>query len=142
MRYRGQSFEIEVPFLEEWVTAGATNELEKAFNDYHERIYGYCDRSAPVQIVNIRTVILAETSKPQYTKIPEATKQLEPFNFLDIYSEDTMQSFAYYRREDMRAGHTFAGPCVVLQDDCTTCVLDGFGGSVDPYGNMILQFEK
>lgn len=139
MRYRGQSFEIEVPLEEDWVTSGAIDKFEKAFNDHHDRIYGYCDRSAPTQIVNIRAVIVSETPKPEYTKIPGAQTNLEPYTYQNIYSEGSLRSFAFYRREDLKAGDTFTGPAVILQGDCTTCVLSGFQGCVDTYGNLLLK---
>ena len=31
-----------------------------------------------------------------------------------------------------------AGPCVIAQDDTTTIVPDGYAGSVDRFGNLIL----
>ena len=41
-----------------------------------------------------------------------------------------------YRRADLRAGQTFAGPAVVVQDDCTTVIPGGFQARVDEYANL------
>ena len=51
------------------------------------------------------------------------------------------QEAAVYARADLKAGQRFAGPAIVTQDDCTTCVLGGFTASVDPRGNLILTRE-
>ena len=44
-----------------------------------------------------------------------------------------------YRRADLGYGHRFASPCVILQEDTTTCVPQGFAGWVDAQGNILLQ---
>ena len=139
MRYRGQSFEIEVPLEEPWIANGDIDSLAGAFNDHHEGTYGYCDRSAPTQVVAVRAVIVAETQKPEYEIIPQATSELEAIAHHDIYSEGKIRSFAFYRRDMLKAGHSFSGPAIVAQDDTTTCVLDGFQVRVDRYGNLIVE---
>ena len=141
MRYLGQAFEIEVPLQADWVESGALDKFESAFNDQHEILYGYCDREAATQIVNIRVVIVAPTPKPETQQAVEAEGELNPIFHEDIYSEERMRKFAFYNRNDFKSGHTFAGPAVILQDDSTTCVLDGFKGRVDSYGNLILQSD-
>ena len=51
LRYRGQSFELEV-------TAGAATpsagELRERFEQAHERRYGYRDPDGPIELVNVR----------------------------------------------------------------------------------------
>lgn len=141
MRYLGQAFEIEVPLEEDWVASGALDKFEASFNDQHELLYGYCDRKALTQIVNIRVVIVAATSKPETTKTAEAHDEAKPLFRQEIYSEEQMRKFAFFKREDLKTGHAFAGPAVILQDDSTTCVLAGFKARVDTFGNLILQSD-
>ena len=45
-----------------------------------------------------------------------------------------------YDRERLRAGNRFSGPAVVEQMDATTLVLPGMLATVEPYGNLILEF--
>jgi N-methylhydantoinase A len=47
-----------------------------------------------------------------------------------------------YARAYLLAGHAFAGPCVVSQDDCTTCVPPGFDCRVDDYGNLFIRARR
>ena len=48
----------------------------------------------------------------------------------------------FYRRTALRTNHRFAGPCVVVQDDCTACVPPGFGATVDVQGNIVLELAE
>ena len=65
----------------------------------------------------------------------------EPLDRMAVFYDGADHEAALYRRADLRAGQRFSGPAVVLQDDCTTCVLGGFNAQVDPYGNLILMAE-
>jgi N-methylhydantoinase A len=142
MRYHGQSFEIEVPLEESWIWNSNIDKIANAFHDQHEMVYSYCDRAAPVQFINIRLVIVGSSPKPEFKKIPEPQGSLEPMAVKNIYYDNKMHAIPFYRRKDLGAGRAFDGPAVILQDDCTTCVLDDFKGLVDPFGNIHLQYES
>ncbi|MEE9610759.1 MAG: hydantoinase/oxoprolinase family protein [Desulfatiglandales bacterium] len=141
MRYRGQSYEIEVPMDQSWIIDGRIEEVTKSFHDQHEIIHGYCDREAPIQFINSRLVIVGTSPKPEFKKIPAARGPLESVAEKDVFYDGATHSVPFFRREDLGAGRTFDGPAVILQDDCTTCVLDHFKGFVDPLGNIHLQYE-
>ena len=41
-----------------------------------------------------------------------------------------------YRREQLQPGDFFSGPAIVRQNDCTTCLVEGFDVEVDRHGNI------
>jgi N-methylhydantoinase A len=139
MRYHGQSFEIEVPLEESWIESGDIEKMARAFHDQHEQIYGYCDRKAPVQFINIRLVVAGPSPKPSLAKIPDAKGPLKPVAVNKVYYDSCQHTVPFYQRAELGAGRTFEGPAVILQDDCTTCVLDRFRGFVDPLGIIHLE---
>ncbi|MGH8431539.1 MAG: hydantoinase/oxoprolinase family protein, partial [Solimonas sp.] len=51
MRYRGQSYEIEVPLQRDWIEAGDAAAIAAAFHAEHARVYEYADEKAPVQVI-------------------------------------------------------------------------------------------
>jgi N-methylhydantoinase A len=137
MRYRGQSFEIDT--LLEADSDVAT--MEAAFHREHERLYEHADREAPVQVINLRLVVVGEPPKPALSTLGEATGDPVPIRAVEVYADGGRHRAEIYRRDELRAGHRFSGPAIVSQDDCTTCVLDGFLVTVDGYGNLILETE-
>lgn len=141
MRYRGQSFEIETPLERAWIENGDTAAIANAFHRAHEQVYEHADPDAPVQVINQRLVIVGDSPKPQVAKIAHGSEPPTPLDRLSVFYDGAVHEAALYRRADLMAGQRFAGPAVVLQDDCTTCVLGGFTGEVDPYGNLILTAE-
>ncbi|EDP62373.1 5-oxoprolinase (ATP-hydrolyzing) [alpha proteobacterium BAL199] len=142
MRYRGQSFEIETPLERAWIESGDTAAMAGAFHREHERVYEHADLDAPCQIINQRLVIVGDSPKPQVATIEQSGEPPTPLDRMPVYFDGQTHQASLYRRADLKAGQRFAGPAVILQDDCTTCVLGGFTGEVDPYGNLILTAES
>ncbi len=138
MRYRGQSFEIEVPLDADDLESGDTAGLAEAFHQVHERLYEHADRDAPVQMINLRLVVVGETPTPRLTTAPEATADAVPEREAAVHLDGAERTVPLYARASLAPGHRFAGPGIVAQDDCTLCVPDGFDGRVDAYGQIVL----
>jgi N-methylhydantoinase A len=139
MRYEGQSFEIEVPFEEAWVHGGNLAAIEEAFHAQHKRVYEYSDPAAVVQLINLRMVVVGTNPKPTFPKLDERPGTPAPLKQLEAYFDGIKHAVPLYRRSDFKPGNTFQGPAVIVQDDTTSCVLDGYRGKVDAYGNIILH---
>ncbi len=137
MRYRGQSFEIDTLVAED----GDVAAMAAAFHAEHERIYEHADVEAPVQVINLRLVVIGEPPKPSFSRLAAAEGEAAPAETVEVYAGGERHPAGIYHRTDLRAGQHFQGPAVVAQDDCTTCILDGFAASVDGYGNLILEME-
>jgi N-methylhydantoinase A len=141
MRYRGQSFEIEVPLEARWIEAGDAASIGEAFHREHEALFGHADRDAAMQVINLRLVIAGSTPKPALPRLPTATGAPAPAGEAVARLDGADHRVPLYRRGDLLAGHVFTGPAVVLQDDCTTVVTPGSTVTVDPYGNLLIAVQ-
>ena len=141
MRYRGQSFEIEVQLDHDWIVTGAMDAIAEAFHAAHEGIYDFCDRESPVQIINLRLVMSGATTKPRFKKLATGTGEPKPEKILRVFFDGGWHEVPLYRRADLLAGHTFQSPAVVAQDDTTACIPPGFAARVDATGNILLELE-
>ena len=47
-----------------------------------------------------------------------------------------------YDRDKLESGAELHGPCLVIQMDTTIVVPPEWGGTVDSYGNLVLEPEK
>ncbi|RAI00172.1 hydantoinase [Acuticoccus sediminis] len=138
MRYRGQSFEIEIALKDEWVTSGDVAAIAAAFHAEHRRLYGHADEAAPIQIIQLNMVVLGATPKPRLAPPPAATGEAVPSGTVEVYLDGALRSVPLYRRDALAPGHTFESPAIVAQDDTTTCVPPGFSVAVDPHGNLVI----
>jgi N-methylhydantoinase A len=139
MRYAGQSFEIEVPLPAEALANGDPDAIARAFHAEHERLYDYSDPSAPVQLINLRLVLLAPSPRPAVRERPASAAEPGPERTLAVTLEGRARQVPLYLREALGPGARLNGPAIIAQDDATTCVLDGFSIAADRYGNLLLE---
>jgi len=139
MRYRGQSFEIECVLSSEDIAAGDLERLAESLHREHEQVYGHADRAAPVQLINLRLVIVGVGPTPEFPAHELRQGAATPAASIPVHVDGSERSVPLYERSDLEPGQTFEGPCVVAQSDCTTCVPPGFAGSVDAHRNLILH---
>ena len=132
LRYRGQSFEIDTPVQK----SGDWRSMADSFHGEHERVYGHADRSAPVQAIALRVVITGVVDKPEFPRFELEPGPAPVAGHAEVWLDGAFCTATTYRRRDLRAGQSFVGPAVVLQDDCTTVVPSGFDVHVDEYTNL------
>jgi N-methylhydantoinase A len=142
LRYERQGVELTVPFGAEVVDATSVAALVERFHVTHERLYTFCDRDAPVEIINLRIEATGQIPHPRMPELdavsPGSTP--DPRGLREIVLHGTTVAPApVYRREMLRAGHRIDGPAVVDQLDTTTVIHAGHHCVVDEHGNLIMQ---
>ena len=153
VRYVGQSFEITVGYPARRRGARsarareADGDLAKVIGDNfykaHLRRFGYADKSEPVEVVNLRLKLELAMDKPLVE--PQSSGGADPASALIGESEVVFQQGAMisplYQREQLTCGNRITGPALVIQMDATTVLPPGWGGVVDPFGNLLLEPE-
>jgi N-methylhydantoinase A len=130
MRYRGQSYELSIPFSEGFTTA---------FHAEHQRVYGYHRPDAALEIVNLRVRGIGVVEPPQIAAHPpgssdpsEARLETRPV----VLKSGQKREIPFYRGESLRAGNVIPGPAVIVRDDTTILLGEGDTAEVDPYLNL------
>jgi N-methylhydantoinase A len=142
MRYRGQSYEIETMLSPDDVAHGRTEAMAAAFHATHERIFDHADHAAPVQLINLRMVIVADSPKPEFVRHSLTAGEAKPARTIEVHIDGKRRPVGLFHREHMLPGQTFSGPAVIAQPDTTTCIPAGFNGTVDAYGNLVLKLSS
>ncbi|RGC66814.1 Acetophenone carboxylase gamma subunit [Micromonospora sp. MW-13] len=139
LRYRGQSFELVVPF-EKGYGDGALEHLASSFHQLHEQRYGHASPNDPVQLVSLRVSAVATTAKPSFPRLPRAAgagadaavKERRPVMF------DRKIDTPVYDRALLRPGHVIEGPAIVEEPGSTTVLWPDQRLSVSPIGTLVL----
>ena len=147
VRYAGQSFELTIDYPAARAARGS-EALARAISDgfYHAHLqrFGYADRAEPVELVNLRLKLELPVDKP--AQEPEPPGPPDPaaarIGETPVRFADGERTAPLYQREALRCGHRISGPALVVQLDTTTVIPPGWGGTVDPYGNLLLQPES
>jgi N-methylhydantoinase A len=139
LRYVGQAFQIEVPIEEAWLDEASTERLRAAFHDRHERLYAHADRSADVELIDLRATITGTTPKPELKAVALGQGAAKPAGRRPIHYRKQRYDAAVYHRRDLLAGQYLDGPAIVEQEDTTTLAPAGFRASVDAFGNLVIE---
>lgn len=138
MRYKGQSFEIETRLSADDVQQRRLAAIRQAFHHEHQRLYGYFDAQATIQIVSLRLVASREVSKPVLQPLEQRDGTPQPLRLIDVWMDDAFLNVPLYHRSQLFAQQQIAGPAVIAQDDTTTAILPGFMARADEWGNLVL----
>ncbi|MBI4011396.1 MAG: hydantoinase/oxoprolinase family protein [Candidatus Rokubacteria bacterium] len=136
MRFKGQSFEINVPLPDGPI--GDLGPVLAAFQRAYQQHYGYVDPTAPVEVVDLRLQVVGQVPRP--APPPPAAVVPRPLRApatRRLYLDGGFLEAGVYQRAELRPGDAFAGPAVVEQYDTTTLVPAGFVVRVDAWGNLI-----
>ncbi|HZI18620.1 MAG TPA: hydantoinase/oxoprolinase family protein [Pyrinomonadaceae bacterium] len=136
-RYRGQSFELELPW------AGGRS-LPARFRREHERRYGYAPEAGEVEIVSarLRSTGLIERPRAVAPRSPRDTDRgaaVRPQSTAPVIFEAGRLGAAVYRRDELPAGVVLEGPCVVIEYSSTTLVPPAARARVDRSFNLVIE---
>jgi N-methylhydantoinase A len=141
MRYRGQSYEIEVPLERAWISSGDLRAIADAFHAEHARVYEHADEKAPVQVVNLRLVAAGSAPQPKERRADLVDRAATPVEETRVFYDGRWSTAQVYDRDRLAPGEHLQGPAIVRQSDCTTCIVGGFAASVDGHANLIITRE-
>jgi N-methylhydantoinase A len=133
MRYRGQSYELEVP------VPAATETLARDFHHHHERRYGYARSDAPTEIVAARVVAIGATRVPRLPDhVPAAPSRPVARRIVLAGGEIVVPA---WRWDELPSGHRSDEPAVVFGDHASVLVPPGWSWRVDRCGNLVLEAD-
>jgi N-methylhydantoinase A/oxoprolinase/acetone carboxylase beta subunit len=132
VRYAGQSYEINVPWLDK--SAGHVKTAH-AFHAAHHKLYGYSDPARLVEIVTIRLRAVTTTKPPElhFRRSRKVTASVRRGIFVG----------GRWRRVDVTSRDSFGqasrpGPLLITDYGSTTLVPDRWTARVDRAGTLVL----
>ena len=156
-RYVGQSFELTIDYP---APSSRRSDLQRAianrFYQAHMQRFGYADRMEAVEIVNLRLKLELEVEKPS-PRLENSLEDTGPqpgqssssksesdasaalIEEAEVVFREGVLTTGLYQRERLMPGNRIDGPALMLQLDTTIVVPPGWGGVVDPFGNLILE---
>lgn len=135
VRYRGQGFELNVPF------AGPDSRNPLAgFHREHQRRYGYSHPDRDVEIVTVRArATLPSLVKSSFDPKSQKTARKTKLRRVRISIGGRMTGAELHERNELARNRAYRGPAVITEYSATTVVLPGMRYNVDRAGNLIIQ---
>jgi len=113
--------------------------LREAFHREHERLYGFRDPQAPVEVSTIRLAIVGRLAKAPSAPCAPGSGRPVPRARRQVYLRGSWQDTGVYDRIALGAGDLLDGPAVIEQEDTTIVLLPGWQGRTDVHGNLHLK---
>ena len=128
MRYKGQAYEISIPFVRGYA---------EAFHEAHQKLYGYANPARATEIVQLRLKATGRTRKPTllaaaYDPLPlPAQVATRPA----IFGRRRVAT-PIYHRDQLAPGVGGAGPAIILTGQSTNVITPGFQWTIDQAGTL------
>jgi len=135
MRYRGQSYELTIPFSQDFATV---------FHKAHQHTYGYQRPEANLEIVNLRVRATGLVKSPRIT--PKPMTSPDPAAALIEYRQVIMESnleipVPFYKGEILNPGNLITGPAIIIRDDTTILMGPQDKARVDRLLNLWIEIN-
>jgi N-methylhydantoinase A len=129
MRYRGQSYELEIPW------AGTLARTAESFHDEHAQRFGYRDPGAAIEVVRASATALAPA--PGFP-LPEALggPPAPPERLVRASFDGQARETAVFALETLAAEQELTGPAIVAGEQSTLLLPPEASARVDRHGNV------
>jgi N-methylhydantoinase A len=129
MRYRGQSYELEVKLGPAFIDD---------FHAAHRRIFGHSAAQAETEVVNLRLRASAPGPSIAPSRLPRRSSKPVPFERPRVLVGKSYRSIPAFHRDAIGAGMRLHGPLLVTELSATAYVAPEFSLRCDDYGNLHL----
>ncbi|HTM52205.1 MAG TPA: hydantoinase/oxoprolinase family protein [Bryobacteraceae bacterium] len=130
VRYRGQSYELNVPWQ--------PSDFAAPFHALHEKIYGYADRGRRAEIVTVRVKASIGVNKPAIRRERNGTSEANPPRRMRIAGR--WLKTPVYRRGEL-SGRSRPGPALIIDYGSTTLIPPNWRFHLDRAGNVIARLS-
>jgi N-methylhydantoinase A len=141
-RYRGQGYELSVPY---------TRNLLRDFRSEHQRRYGYSYPTREVELVTLRLRATIKSQQSAMVSTPDHVGTgapsrpgrakpggVSPEHAPVSFSGKKLQAAIHFR-DSLAAGRKHSGPAVVTEYSATTVIPPGVSFMKDRAGNLIIE---
>ena len=141
LRYRGQNFELSIPFEFAAFDAASCSVLIERFHVAHDRAYGFAQKGEPVELVSMRVKLAGVLDKPNLAELEAQAPALPRGQRRVCFADGTWHEAPIFRRGELARDQLIAGPAIVEQMDSTTPIHPGDRARVDHWGNLIIELN-
>jgi N-methylhydantoinase A len=131
MRYRGQSFELEV--------RKTTGNIGASFHRAHRERYGYAQEQSEIEIVSARLRSFGLVPKLPVEKVAVSRGVAKPHDSVSAYFAGKKLNVNIYRRDELRGSVKLKTPCIVTEYSATTLIPANTRARVDEFGNILIE---
>jgi N-methylhydantoinase A/oxoprolinase/acetone carboxylase beta subunit len=131
MRYKGQAYEISIPFAPDF---------REAFHRSHAKLYGYANPARATEIVQLRVKAIGRTEKPALAPLHAPTEPIPapgPSALRPAIFGKRPLPTPVFHRDQLVAGMHADGPAIIISGQSTNVISPAFEWRIDALGTLI-----
>lgn len=146
MMYKGQYFQVNVPFTEEEMKTLTIVAIEDKFHQWHDQLFGYSTPEMDVEIINFNLSAIGITQKPNMKHAQfqgQSPEHAYKGKRLMSHGESgKLEETPVYDGDVLVHGNVVIGPAIIEQKVTTIIVSDYFNVIVDKNDNYIMHSKE
>ena len=144
MRYIGQGHEIAVELPLRDLAPGDDLVLRAQFERSYQLLFKRVIPHAAIEIMAWSVLMSTKTEFPDPIAVPSPIQAVAPVGAAAVFDGRVGETIRVprYRREQLRPGACLAGPALIVEDETTTFVTDGFDVWIDGLGSIVMDRKQ
>ncbi len=132
IRYVGQSYELNLPYSEDFISD---------FYNAHKFSYGYSYADRAIEIVNLRVRAIGKVTTISLPVIStkENNNSPSPIEYRQVEMSEGSSTLAVFDYEQLTPGTVLAGPALIVSSDTTILINRNDIIKVDNYQNLLID---
>jgi len=143
MRYRGQGHEISVDLPVQEYSSGDVKIFEQGFDREYSARYSRIIPNLEVEALTWTLSLATDRTLPGAAAAVTETYMPEPMGYRMMFDADlghTVEA-ALHDRMTLRPGATVTAPAIIVEDETSTVVANGFTATINGLGQIVLSRE-
>jgi N-methylhydantoinase A/oxoprolinase/acetone carboxylase beta subunit len=133
MRYRGQSYELEVALTPRFVAD---------FHSTHRRTFGHSSETTPIEVVNLRIRAIGGELPIKPKHVIRSAEKPTPVSSACVLVGGRERTVPIYDRDSLGAGARLRGPVVIVELSSTAYIAPDVTLRIDDFGNLQLEATR
>jgi N-methylhydantoinase A/oxoprolinase/acetone carboxylase beta subunit len=136
LRYRGQAFELTVPWGEAPIDENGIGEIGLRFHALHAQRFSYANSEDEVELVTLRLAAIGRMARPQISAHAPSSDGSKAGS-RRVYVDGRWEDVATWRRDAVGGSLEIAGPAIVDEDYTAVYVAPGWSLRLGRDGHLI-----
>jgi N-methylhydantoinase A/oxoprolinase/acetone carboxylase beta subunit len=137
LRYRGQAFELTVPWGEVPIDEDGIGEISQRFHAHHAQRFSYANPEDTVELVTLRLVAIGRMARPRISTEEPLSADGSAAGQRRVYVNGQWQDVAAWRRDAIGGSLGIAGPAIVEEDYTAIYVAPGWSLTLGRDGHLV-----
>ena len=137
LRYRGQAFELTVPWSDASLDDAGVAEVRMRFHDLHAQRFSYANPDDPVELVTLRLKAIGRLARPHLSTDEPTPAQQAPRGRRNVHVDGRWESVATWRRDAIGSSSLVVGPAIVEEDYTTVYVAPDWSLTRERDGHLV-----